>query len=59
MSTQLVHVHHEFVRLLESLDASAFVPGGAAHEWTVAQARHSDEQAMELGAREGRGHERA
>ncbi len=54
----LVRVHRDFVRLLDSLDASAFVPGGAAHEWTSAQARHSDEHAMELTAPEGRGHER-
>jgi hypothetical protein len=55
---QLERVHKDFVRLLEGLDASAFVPGGAAHEWTAAQARHSDEHATELGAPKGRGHER-
>jgi len=44
----LERTHARLVHLLDELDEDAFAPGGAAHEWVTAMARHSREHARAL-----------
>jgi hypothetical protein len=44
----LRQTHQRLVDLLETLEESAFLPGGSAHEWVAASIRHSLEHAQEL-----------
>ena len=44
----LLQTHQRLVHLLETLEESAFIPGGCACEWTAALTRHSQEHTREL-----------
>jgi len=44
----LERTHGRLLSLLDDLDEAAFAPGGAAHEWVTAMARHSQEHARAL-----------